>query len=271
MILDRRANIASVRRRRRRQCLLLGVLMLVVTACAPTVSSRRLMSPEEAKAEVGNVAVGALTMAPRTSFAKPMASRGEAAAVGAKVSLLLPLGLAATGDPRGLILGIAIAPLTTIGGTLYGTFAAQSAAVVERAVLSLEAAASDVDLPKRFRDAAVAHLTLAHGGEVIAVSKETEEEARAADTFVDLWLSDIVLVGEGINPTLKMRVSGGMRVLKGGVEMRFVPLATAWKNGHTLETWAAADGQRFREEISLALDELADDVVYGLLCCAVQK
>jgi hypothetical protein len=184
--------------------------------------------------------------------------------MGAIVPPLVGSGL----GPYGVIAGILIAPLTTIAGTVYGTLAAPSRAAVERAVLTLEAATRDENLPDRFRDAVMSRLSHAHAGRVMTA---IDEEAGLADTIVEIWLSDVVFLNEGVSQELlSLRVSGGMRILKGGIEIRFVPVTTGWQGAgrhrHTLRTWVAGDGQRFRQELGDAVNELADDVVYGLLC-----
>lgn len=250
---------------------LLIVLLLLTVGCSstgPAAPTRARMSAEEATADIGTVAVDAAGRAPAVSFGRPfpLRSRLGGAKEGALAGFLAPILIGfEAGGPGGAIYGFILSPITTIVGTIYGALALPSEAPtdVEQAPLTLETAAGELDVQLRLRDLVVAGLRRQYSG-TAAPAAGGDAAPEGPDTVVEVWVSNISLLA-GTKPTLYLNLSGGMQVRKRGRILEYTPLATTGREGHTLQVWTADDGQRFKDEITLELEKLAEQIVTELL------
>lgn len=243
---------------------LVVVIPIVVVGCASTVPPATVrISVEDAQAEFGTLAVAAVERVPQVSLGRPLTSRGKAVARGALKGALGPVLIGSDIDVQAGIYGIFLAPLTTIVGTIYGALAARSPEQVEQAVLILERTGQVAEVQYHLRDLVMTHLNREQLRDVIAAG-ETNTAKPPADTVVEVWIADIALVGDGINPRLTIRLSGSMRLLRAGVEVGYVWMSSQGQ-AHTLLKWAADDARLFRAQIAQESEKLAKDVVSTLL------
>ncbi len=225
------------------------------------------MSAEEAAADLGTVAIDAAGRVPAVSFGRPFPLRSHlgGAREGALTGFLAPILIGfQAGGPGGAVYGFFLSPITTIVGTIYGALAlpSESPMDVERAPLTLETAANELDVQLRLRDLVVAGLRRQYPGTVTPAAGGAVPEG--PDTVVEVWISNISLLA-GTKQTLYLNLSGGMQVRKRGRILEYVPLATAGGEGHTLPVWTADDGRRFKDEIAHGLEKLAEQIVTQLL------
>lgn len=165
----------------------------------------------------------------------------------------------------GLFFGILLAPLGAIVGTIYGAFAVNDPVRVEEAVKVLEGAGQKASLQYEFRDGVIDVLRQAHVDDVKAAGEDGTTEP-AANTVVEVWITDITLAGsEAIEPVLTLQLSGGMRVLREGVELQSQPVRMEGVERHTFWDWAADDAKLFEEQIASESKKLAAEIVIALL------
>jgi hypothetical protein len=242
-------------------------LLIVEVGCAPTAPTaptRFRISAEEAQAEFGPLAVATVEDTPRVSLGRRPLTRGKGAAEGALVGAVAPAAVGPVGGgPYGLIAGIMIAPLSTVVGTIYGALAGKNPEQVERAALVLEGAGQTVDVQYRLRDLVIAQLNREHLGGVMPI-RQADTSKPTASTVVEVWITDITLGGEGINPALTLQLSGGMRLLRMGDEVAYLSIGSGGQR-HTFLEWAADDARLFKEQIAHESERLAKDVVQTLL------
>jgi hypothetical protein len=245
---------------------LVVVLPMLVVGCAsasPTGPITVRISAEKAQAEFGTLGVATVERMPGVSISgQAPSSRGEAAGTGALAGAVLPPVTGFTvGSFWGLALGILIAPLTAIVGTIYGVLSAGSPEEVERATQMLETTGQAAHVQHQVRDLVITELRREHFGDVMPIGA-ADTAKPAVDTVVEVWISYITLEGEG--PTLTLHLSGGMRVLGPGVLVEHLPIDSEGQR-HSLLAWAADDAKIFREQIAHESEKLAKDVVNALL------
>lgn len=248
----------------RRLITLVVAIPIVVVGCASTAPPATVrISAEAAQAEFGTLGVATVARTPQVSLGRPVTARGKAAATGALKGALGPVLIGSDIGGWPLFFGILLAPLTTIVGTTYGALAAKSPEEIQQAALMLERIGQAAEVQHQLRDLLSAQLSREHFVSVIAVG-ESDMAKPPVDTVVEVWIADIALVGEGINPRLNIRLSGAMRLLRTGVEVGYVWMSSQGQ-GHTLLKWAADDAKIFRAQIAHESEKLAKEVVNTLL------
>jgi hypothetical protein len=239
---------------------------MVVGGCSSTIpppreTSRRI-SVEQAQADLGALAIATTGHNAMVSLGRPL-TRREGAGMGALIGASAPVILGGQIPPYGVLAGIMIAPLTSIVGTVYGVLAGKSAKEIEQAAQMIEAAGKAPEIQYQLRDLVLGQLGRAGFSGVIAL-EETASTAPLVDTIAEVWITGITLVGEGINPGLTLELSGGMRLVRGGVEVGYRTLSSTGQR-HTLLKWAADDGELFKAQIAHDSEKLAHEIVNTFL------
>lgn len=241
--------------------LAIPIMCIGCASTEPPAPTTGRISIEEARADFGTLAVATVEGIPSVSLGRPV-SRGKGAAEGALIGLA-PLIIGVELGPGGTFLGILLTPLTTIVGTVYGALAGKSSDQVERAAQVLQRAGQATEVQYHLRDLVINKLGREQFGGVISVGG-ADKAKFSVNTVVEVWINEITLVGEGINPRLTLRLSGDMRVLRTGVETGYL-WVNSWGQKHTLMEWAADDAKIFRAQIAQESEELAQKIVDTML------
>ena len=251
---------------------------LLSAACTSTTSTRTStttpvrprLSVEGAQAQFGTLGVAVVErMPPELSSDRPK-TRGAAAKEGAVAGLVgPPVVLGALAGPYllyGVFIGLAISPLSTPIGAIYGALAGKTPGDIEQALSTLEAATRKANVQRRLRDLVIARLGREHYSAVSVTNIGTA--SGDIDTVVEMGVSvvSLVSVDQGVNPKLTLMLPCDMRIHRRGVEGAEVRdvVSSGTGEGQTLLKWAADDGQAFKEGIAHELERLAGDVVSEL-------
>ncbi len=223
---------------------------------------------------LGRVAVVALTNSPRIRYQVPD-SKADVAAESQSFELVTPRMVVAKTGPAysqadALVIGsLAIAtPLLVMGGAplaqeirrAYGLAAADSAAAVAAARVTMDAAVAPVRFEQELRERVSSELKQKTALTTLAPSPRT------ADTLLELMVYEPSVSGrEGINPGLRLSLGLRVRLIdaRSGRELYYDYLDYRGPK-HTLVTWAAHDARLFREEIDRCLAHLSSEVVAQL-------
>jgi hypothetical protein len=165
-----------------------------------------------------------------------------------------------SGHPIGLAFGIAVSPLTAVGGAIYGAIAAESPEKVEQAALTLDRALTEVRIQETLRDLVIRRLA-ERGVDVHTGSPDS------IDSVIETHVSKVGLLGlggSGINPKLVLQVVSIVAVSQNGVETSSKKFIAGGGQRKFL-AWAADDAQPFRKQVARELDRLAEKMVDDLL------
>jgi hypothetical protein len=230
----------------------------LVVGCAPALVR---MSPDDARAEYGRLAVFALETPPTVVFNRPVTSPGEGAKTGALVGAVAPI-LAGweVGAAYGAALGILVSPITAIGGAVYGAIAAQSEKEIARGAQVLDAVVAEFKAAQAVRDALMVRLRREPYLDLAA----DEGTAPGTDTIVEVQVTDIGLIGQGINPNLTLSVGAVVRVRRAGVETLAEQLLVRG-DSRTFLTWAARDGNELRTALERQMGTVAERMLDAVL------
>ena len=167
--------------------------------------------------------------------------------------------------------GMAITPITTSMGAIYGALAGKSSEHTDRAMSTLEAAIRTVNVHQRLRDLLVARISREYS---VVPMNDTATADGEFGTVVEAAIHFVYLEGDGkgFNPKLALSVLGDMRIHRKGrvVDVRRITSSGSAER-RTLEDWAAEDARAFREEIVRELEGVAEDVVSKLFVPPVRN
>jgi hypothetical protein len=239
------------------------ILLVLPLGCAP---ARVRLSPDEVRAEFGRIGITTSESPPPTSFGRPMTSAGKAAGAGALGGFGgAILGGARTGNAIGLALGIAVSPLAAAGGAIYGAVAARSPEEVEQATQDMERAIAELNVQENLRDLVIARLAEVDPYlDVRPYNGPSDTVGDNPDTVIEVRVASVSLVGQGINPTLRLYLHAAVRVVKGNVVTHSRTIV-AGGDGETFLTWAGENSQRFRWQVRRELQRLAEKIVADVL------
>lgn len=245
-------------------CLALTALLGACTV-PTTTYIRPQVSVDKARAEFGTLGVAVVERTPELVSDRPE-TRGTAAKEGALLGFVGPPVLLGGMHPFGVFVGLAISPLSTSVGAIYGALAGKSPGEVREALSILETATQQAGIQQRLRDLVVARLSREDLSGV-AVTDPTTVSA-GNDTTLEIEISVVSLASDrkGFNPKLTLSLPCAMRIHRKGVEVVEVrnPLFSGYEEGQTLLEWAADDAKAFKEGITHELGRLAEAIVSEL-------
>jgi hypothetical protein len=170
-----RENPMFAPRIRRTVIALIGAFALVVQGCA---SAPPQPPPSaELRAQFGQMAVISAGRSAPPSIQTPVRGAGQGAAIGAGQGALgMIVGGARTGDPAGLVLGVALAPVAAIVGGVIGAARARPDKEVTAAQSAMTKALRELDFENRLRDKFV-EITRRDTGVAVEVLSESDHRA----------------------------------------------------------------------------------------------
>jgi hypothetical protein len=186
----------------------------------------------------------------------------------AKVTFAL-LGSAGGGGQLGVVivggvlaLGIAFLPVAALIGSIYGGCAAPSAQEVEDALLRIQRAIAEAELPR-----GVAEQILEIGRtrtDASLVLVEPGSPLPPCDSRVEVGPVNIVLSGPyNVNPPLRLAVSVTVRVRRSsdGAVLHEITLVRSRPEATEFLEWSKDEAGRLRREFTALPAEIADRVV----------
>ena len=200
-----------------------------------------------------------LVIAERIGGASCAAGGGQAA-LGCVAFFLVGLGAAAAGGTVG-----------ALGGTVYGAVAAEPAARIGTAETELKSALDGLDVAQALRGhvlrvgrerTALKFVDL-EGPGAPASGEYLDLEMIGVDTVLEVDVSSIRLVGDGINPPMRLPMTGSARLVRAadGAELFSERLEYLSPGQHRFLEWAADGGRVFRETVDRGTEILAADIV----------
>ncbi len=256
-----------------------GTLLISLAGCA--VGPRPLPPPpsEQTRATLGTIGVVSTRSSPDVGW-PPTRRRGSEAAKGAAGGALASIlgGLyagAMSGQPLGLVLGaaagVALAPVIGLGGAIYGAASAEPAPGVAEAEASLTQALTEVKVQEVLRDRVflVARDQTPH---LVILLEETGTRTEglpglpsaegAPDTFLEVGVVELRLVGSGIDRPLALVVNVETRLLLPEKRGTLYEASLEYRSRtRKYAEWAADNAQPFQEELDRAVHSLAERIV----------
>jgi hypothetical protein len=252
------------------------LLLIGQSGCAINTPKPYALPPppsEAVREKLGTVGIVSADFVPKAEICKPM-GKGAGAASGAGTGALGTMAAGAwTGDPFGLLLGVALAPVGAIVGSVVGAVKGVSSEHVKKAEDAINKTISELKIQANMRDyvlRAAKQQTEYNFVELYGQGPETPEMKmdynfltnRGINTVLEITVPAFGLIGKGINPpfaffmTLKTRL---VRTTDGSVlyEQKLVYI-----RGHrTFTNWAANNAKPFKDEFHCCYQSLSEKVV----------
>lgn len=233
--------------------------------------------PDWIRGELRSIGVASTRSMPEVELEAATKGKGSGALKGAAAGFFGSLeagfqAAASTYDPNaaalGLALGIAIAPVAGLFGTVIGVVRAESADTIEEAEASLTHAVLDLQIQERLRDRVfeVAQeqtrydvVLLPNPGTVGSAMAPAGERIH---TILEIGVPGIGLPGDGINPPVPLVMTAHARLVRAadGAELYTRTWAYESKSRQFAE-WADDNAQIFRDEVARATQTLSEAIV----------
>ncbi len=255
--------------------LFVAVLLAVMGGCAQKRYDNVLPPPptEDQRAGFGTVGLTSVRFAPEISFRLPAKGSVEGAQRGAAIGAAAPISVGVY-IPSAALVGLILAPVGAVVGTVVGAAEALPAEQVEKAEAVLKGALSPRHIETAMADAmrefmrreAKLPVVFVKGLEGIADSGGAVSGAgtrRWVDTFFELKVTMVGLIGPWrINPPLSftMRIATKVIRVADGSELHAQEL-TYIGPAMVFTAWAANEAEAFRGALDPAVRALAEKAV----------
>lgn len=258
--------------------LFVAVLLAVVGGCAQKRNDNVLPPPptEDQRAGFGTVGLTSVRFTPEISFRLPAKGSGEGAQRGAVLGAAVPIavGLRGVPIPHTLAVGIVLAPVGAVFGTVVGATEALPAEEVEKAEAVLKGALSPRHIETAMADAMREFMRREAKLPVVFV-KGLEGRADGGgaslgagtrswvDTFFELKVTMVGLIGPWtINPPLSFTMRMATRLIRvaDGSELHAQEL-TYLGPAMVFTAWAANEAEAFKKALDPAVRALAEKAV----------
>lgn len=178
-----------------------------------------------------------------------------------------------TGQPLGFAIGIALVPVVALGGAIYGAVVAESAEAVAEAEAALQKALAEAKIQEALPDRVylVARdqtrnpvILLGESGPTARTEglRHPPSAEAAPDTFLEVSVTALRFVGNGINPPLALMMNVETRLVPAEDRGTHYEAALEYRSRTRKFTeWAADNAQPFREELERAIHSLAERIV----------
>ncbi len=255
--------------------LFVAVLLAVVGGCAQKRNDYVLPPPptEDQRAGFGTVGLTSVRFTPEISFRLPAKGSAEGAQRGAVLGAAAPISVGAY-IPSAALVGLILAPVGLVVGTVVGATEALPAEEVEKAEAVLKGALSPRHIETAMADAmrefmrreARLPVVFVKGLEGRADSGGASLGAgtrRWVDTMVELKVTMVGLIGPwSINPPLSFTMRMATRLIRvaDGTELHAQEL-TYLGPAMVFTAWAANEAEAFRKALAPAVRALAEKAV----------
>lgn len=228
---------------------------------------------EAAREKFGTIGVASARFLPKAEMCKPM-GKGAGAAAGALEGAggMIEGGLLSN-DPYGLLLGVALAPVGVVVGSVVGAVKGVSSKHVKEAEDAINKAISELKIQATMKDyvlRAAQQKTEYHFVDLDAQGPETPERkidynflaTKGINTVLEITVPAFGLIGKGINPPLAFFMILQTRLVRttdGSVlyeqKLQYI------RGQRTFTNWTANNAKPFKDEFHYCYQSLAEKVV----------
>jgi len=230
--------------------------------------------PSEAvRGKLGIIGVASARFLPKAEMRKPM-DKGAGAAQGAGTGAFATIiGGAYSGNPYGLLLGVALTPVGAVVGSVVGAVKGVSSEHVKKAEDAINKTISELKIQATMRDyvlRAAQQKTEYHFVDIEGQGPETPESKvdynflanRGINTVLEITVPGFGLIGEGINPPLAFFMLLQTRLVRTTDGSVLYEQKLEYIRGHrTFTNWAANNAKPFIDELQCCYQSLSEKVV----------
>ena len=253
-------------------------LIIGLSGCAihkPKPKPYALPSPpsEAVRGKLGTIGVASARFLPKAEMRKPM-DKGAGAASGAGTGAFATIiGGAYSGNPYGLLLGIALTPVGAVVGSVVGAVKGVSSEHVKKAEDAINKTISELKIQATMRDyvlRAAQQKTEYHFVDLDGQGPETPESKvdynflanRGVNTVLEITVPAFGLIGGGIDPPLAFFMILQTKLVRTTDGSVLYEQKLEYIRGHrTFTNWAANNAKPFIDEFHCCYQSLSEKVV----------